>query len=127
MITCIKQDATGDIVFENGRLLIEDDPGEVAAIRIKNAFGIGLGESVLDSRIGVPYLDLVLVKRPNLAIIRGLFQKIILSVENVVSVPVMELTFDKATRSLDFEFEAKINDGSTVTGGSVRPFIVTAP
>lgn len=127
MITIMKQDATGDIVFEKGRLVIEEDPGEVAATRIKNAFGIGLGESVLDTRIGVPYMQLVLVKRPNLAIIKQLFQNIILSVEGVVSVPVMEITFDKAARELDFEFEARVDDGSTVTGGSVRPFIVTAP
>lgn len=126
-MSTFKQDASGDLVFETGRLVLVTDPDEEVAQGIFNRFRLVLGEWFKDTRKGVPYLQKVFVRRPNLAVIRELFRRVIMHDTRVADVPTLTLTIEKETRNLVFEFEARTISGARISGGSGKPFIVETP
>ncbi len=85
-------------------------------------------EWFVDQRQGVPYYTEVYVMNPNLDRIRTMYKKIILSVQEVVSVDKIKLTFDPKARALAVEFDASLVEGGVL---AVRqpdpPFIITLP
>lgn len=115
-----------DDVFidEFGRLVVVTDKLECAAVKLKNRFRLFLGEWFLDTRIGVPWFQVVFVKNPDLSVIRRLLNRIILSVPPIITVTKLDLDYDPAARVLGFSFEAVGDDGRILTGGSGEPFIV---
>ena len=120
---------TGDLALVfNARgkmnLRVERDEVIAGAIKIRNRFVLYLGEWFKDTRIGVPYFQLVFRKNPDLAVVRRLFQRVIASVPIVSSVGPIVLTFDPTTRNLSMEFSATADPNRTITGGTGVPFIV---
>lgn len=105
-------------------LALVTDPLLVAMIKLYMRFQFFEGEWFLDTRIGAPYFRLILVKNPDLSIIRQVLRKIILSVEQLATVDRMDFDLDRATRTLSFTFEATASDGRKVKGGSGRAFII---
>lgn len=126
-MSVILQDANGDIVIQNGRMVVVQDAAQCAANRLRNFFRLALGEFFLDQREGVPYLQVVFVKNPDVGVIRELFRRVIMSEGTIVSTPTLDVLYDPAARHLDFEFEAKTTDGATIVGGDTKPFIVERP
>lgn len=89
-----------DLVFaENGDLIIISGAEQVAQ-QIKCKLRFWLGEWFLDSRKGVPYLDNILVKNPNLQQIRSIFRTQILGVAGVSSIDALTLEWDQKIRIL---------------------------
>lgn len=72
------------------------------------------GEWFLDTRVGVPYYDSILVKNPNLVAIRSIFRNAILSTPGIASLDTLETSFDAATRKLTVTFSAIKDDGGTL-------------
>ncbi len=58
-------------------------------------------------QFGIPYLEKVFVKNPNLNIIRSEFRKAINSVDEVTESEVTVLSFDKKTRKCKFDYKVK--------------------
>ena len=59
----LKLDAdTHDLVFEDGDLVIERDPGEVLAQRVRVRLRTWLGEWYLDAGFGTDYRGTILVR-----------------------------------------------------------------
>lgn len=78
-------------------------------------------EWFLDKRLGVPYYRDVLVKNPNLDLVRSLFREAVRTTPGISTVPEMDLVLDATTRELDVTFTAVMDTGEALTFG---PFIV---
>lgn len=84
-----------------------------------------LGEWFLDQRLGVPWIRDAFTQNPDLDIIRSIFRTVILGVQEVATLDKLNLTFDRASRSLAVEFNATL-----VAGGELLvrqpdpPFII---
>ena len=96
--------ATGDLVLHDGDVLLIDNAERVAQ-QILITLRFWLGEWFLDVKEGIPYLEYVLVKSPNLLHIRQMFTEAIEQVEGVQRVEEMELAFDIKNRSLRVDYE----------------------
>ena len=73
------------------------------------------GEYFLDSDIGLPYPDEILVKNPNIGLISDLFKAKIREVEEVSELTAFNLEVDSALRLLVCTFTVRLTDGSTVS------------
>ncbi len=107
-----------------GNLALVSDPVVAGLIKLRNRFVFFLGEWFLDTRIGTPWFQYVLVKNPDLAVVRRMIRAVIESCPVIASCDSVDLSYNPSARTLSFTFAATANDGRTVTGGSGVPFIV---
>lgn len=119
-MTALAQKSDGDLYLSNGRLLLITGVSEHAQ-KIQNKLRLFKGEWFLDTRLGVPYYDVVLIKNPDLEVIKRLFREVILSVEGVVEITSLVLEWDRENRSLSYTFTALDDEGNTIDGAS--PFV----
>lgn len=104
---------THDLVVENGDLIAIDNAERVAQ-QIKIQLLTWLGEWFLDVTHGVPYLDYILVKNPNLELARSIFREQIMKVDDVDNVLSINLEYDIKTRTMNVEYEASTAYGIVV-------------
>lgn len=86
-----------------------------------------VGEWFLDLRQGVPYYRDVLVKNPNLPLIRSLFRRVILGTPGVLSVAKLDVEVDQASRTGQITFEAVCDGGTIVVKPGDELFLVDLP
>lgn len=103
----------GDLDIVDDDIVLVSDLDEVRQ-ELAARFRFFLGEWFLDAREGVPWFRDVMVQNPDLAVVRSVFREVALSLPEVVSLPVFDLLFDKATRTLSFNFEAITVTGETL-------------
>ena len=101
---------TNDIVLQDGDIMMIDNAERVAQ-QILITLRFWYGEWFLNTTDGVPYLEYILVKKPNMAHIRQILTEQIQSVEGVKAVTNMELTFDQRERHLLVEYTADTDYG----------------
>jgi hypothetical protein len=101
---------SNDLILENDDLLMIDAAERVSQ-QILITLRFWLGEWFLNTTDGVPYLEYILVKQPNMAHIRQILTEQIQSVEGVKAVTDMELTFDQRERNLLVEYTADTDYG----------------
>ena len=96
---------------------------------IETSLSLVKGEWFLDPTLGMPYFDQVLVKNPNLSLVRSVFKKAILAVPHVTGLPTLDLSFDRAARELSLSFVATTDlglvSGSWPVAGEVLTVQVT--
>ena len=78
----------------------------------------------MDTRIGIPYYQRILVKNPDLATIGQLFRQILLNCPGVAGVLQADLDFLTTSRQLTATFVVQTNTGAVLQGGLNSPFIV---
>ena len=104
---------TGDILIENDAMsIIDGDDALLQHLRIRLKFL--LGEWFLDQRIGIPYLQEILVKAPNLVAVRSIFREAILETPGVDTFQRFDLDLDAAIRKLTVSFTVSKTDGETL-------------
>lgn len=101
---------THDLIIDNGDLIVIDNAERVAQ-QIKIQLLTWAGEWFLDTRHGVPYLDYILVKNPNMELISSIFREQIMSVDDVDSVNSLEINYNAQTRTMEVEYEASTTYG----------------
>lgn len=114
--------ATNDLILENGDLIVIDNAERVAQ-QILISLRFWAGEWFLRKADGVPYLERILVKNPNLAHVRQIITEQIKAVPGVKTVTDMTLDFDQKARTRSLEYEAATDYGlltRTVTLGYGR-------
>lgn len=85
------------------------------------------GEWFLDTRLGVPYFDLVLIKNPRLPIINAIISKVLRTTPGVASVDSVSVAIvDRAKRVGAVNFNATLDDGLVLTAAD-EPFIIASP
>ena len=99
-----------DLVLQNGDLIIIDNTERVAQ-QVLITLRFWLGEWFLDTREGVPYLEYVLVKNPNMSHIRQILTEKIQSVEGVKRIISLDFDFRRVARELYVDFEVDTDYG----------------
>lgn len=102
--------ASNDLVIKNNDLILIDNAERVAQ-QVLITLRFWLGEWFLDTREGVPYLEYVLVKNPNMSHIRQILTEKIQSVEGVKSIISLDFDFRRVTRELYVDFEVDTDYG----------------
>ena len=102
--------ASSDLVIKNNDLILIDNAERVAQ-QVLITLRFWLGEWFLDTRQGVPYLEYVLIKNPNMSHIRQILTEKIQSVEGVKSIVSLNFDFRRVTRELYVDFEIDTDYG----------------
>lgn len=102
--------ASHDLLLVDGDLKLIDNAERIAQ-QIKITLKFMLGEWFLDTSKGVPYLEYVLIKNPNMNHIRAIFREKILDVPDVIKLNSLDLTLDRKSRALTVSFEAETSAG----------------
>lgn len=113
----------GDLALENGTLAFVGGPRLVRQ-RLVSRFRFFSGEWFLDQRQGVPYFRDVLIKNPDLGVVRSLFRRLILSTPGVLGLDSYELHYDQRERRLTFSFEARVAGGVVSVTPDDNDFII---
>lgn len=103
----------GDIVAPPAAALI--DGRDRIAQQIMITLGFWLGEWFLDETQGVPYLERILVKNPNMAHVRQIIQTQIESVPGVASASIDSVYMDRQQRTAQIIYTAQTTAGEEIT------------
>jgi hypothetical protein len=87
-----------------------------AVQKIDQTLKMLLGEWFIDTALGIPWVESILVKNPSFEYIRGVLRRAILSVPGVVDVPYLTVTEPDATRTATCTYRAIYKDGTELTG-----------
>jgi len=101
---------TGDLLIKYLDLMLIDNAERVAQ-QILISLRFWYGEWFLDTEQGVPYLEYILIKNPNINHIRQILRETISSVEGVVSIEKLELDYNPTERNLLVEYAVTTNYG----------------
>ena len=108
-------------LFEGDLVLITD--ARAVSQRVENRFRFFLGEWFLDLREGVPYFTEILIKGPDVRVIRQLFLRVITETPGMSDVLEFDMQYDSAARALFYQWEGITDSGDPVSGDNA--FIVT--
>jgi hypothetical protein len=117
--------AAGDWVLP---LTIVTDVGTIAAQKCQDLLNLWQGAWFLNVLEGFPWLQKVLGRKIQASAVntfRSLMRQTILQVPGVVSIIALQVTLGATNRQLSYTFQAALNNGQILTGGSGIPFIVT--
>lgn len=117
-------DQNNDLLLTAGKLTVLTGAA-AAAVQLTHRFRLFRGGWFLDTRLGVPYLERVMLKNPDLGNVQALFRKVALTVQGVTAVEFDTFELDKATRVLNAVIRCTYSDGTQIVGGPGAPFIVT--
>lgn len=101
---------TWDIALNNNDLILIDNAERISQ-QIKISLQFWLGEWFLNSALGVPYLERICVKSPNLQHIRQIFRNTIQNVDGVTAVNSLDLSVDASARVLTVTYTATTTAG----------------
>lgn len=99
-----------DLIIADGDFIVIDNAERVAQ-QIKIQLLTWLGEWFLDTTHGVPYLDYILVKNPNLELIASIFREQIMKVDDVDFVNSLEIDYNERERTMTVQYEASTSYG----------------
>jgi hypothetical protein len=105
---------TGDLVFENGDLVLATGADAIAQ-HLKIRLRMFEGEWFLDPRQGLPYFRQILQKTPDVSSIGGIFRQAILETPGVESITRLDVELNRQTRALSINFTAKVDAGEELT------------
>jgi len=99
-----------DLVFHNNDLMLIDNAERIGQ-QIKITLQFWFQEWFLDTTQGIPYLEHICVKNPNLQHIRQIFRNAIMSVDGVDSVTELTLSVNAKERILSVTYTANTSAG----------------
>jgi len=99
-----------DLVFHNNDLMLIDNAERIGQ-QIKITLQFWFKEWFLDTTQGIPYLEHICVKNPNLQHIRQIFREAIMSVDGVDSVTELTLSVNAKERILSVTYTANTSAG----------------
>lgn len=84
------------------------------------------GEWFLNLDAGMPYFQHILVKAPDLRLLKSIYTQAIRGVGGVREVLDVALTFDPRERRLSVSFRAELTDGTVYDTTNYAPFLIVA-
>ena len=99
-----------DLAFKDNDLMLIDHAERIAQ-QIKITLQFWLEEWFLDTTKGIPYLQYICIKNPNVQHIRQIFREAIMSVDGVDSVTEMTLVVNARERKLEVTYTASTSEG----------------
>ena len=110
----IQLDSNGaDLMVDTGDLVIIKDD---AAIRqsVLQRLRTFFGEWFLDTSVGLPYYQNILVKNPNLDLVQALVKNVVLTTPGITMLNQFQFDYNNGLRELSIEFSAKSTNGQTI-------------
>lgn len=104
-------DATGNLLFVEG---IEE-----LRQRLTHRLRFFRREWFLDTRLGVPYFEDILVKNPRRELVTSILREVILETDGVASIKSFSLDIDNAARTATVRTDVVGTDGRVVSFSSV--------
>lgn len=86
-----QQTVDGDLALVNGQLNLTTNQATHIAHSLRNRLRFFAGEWFLDTRLGVPYFQLVLVKNPDVDVIRRLLVSVITETSPLIEIQSLDL------------------------------------
>ncbi len=114
-------DINGDMALSSAGLPFFIGSVDEAIQRLRVRFLFFLGEWYRDQRLGVPYFEHVLIKRPRLTLVRSLWRQLILDTPGITRLDRLTESFDPKIRELRPVFAAIFEDGTVITDADVLP------
>jgi hypothetical protein len=111
----LRLDNTGDIEISNFSFGLTTDTTDAIIQKLRIKLRWFLGEFFLDISLGIPFIEKVLVKAPNLSDIDFIFKSEILSVVGVSQILNYNTEFNTSLRKYTVNFQALLDDGTTIT------------
>jgi len=105
-------ESTVDIDTQNGTGLRIIDGVDAISQHILIRLRFFQGEYFLDQRLGIPYYQDILIKNPNLVVVRSIYREAILETPGVLDITRFDLNFDSANRSLRVDFTCTVTDST---------------
>ncbi|PZT35153.1 hypothetical protein A7X93_00680 [Stenotrophomonas maltophilia] len=106
----LKLNAVHDLAVDGTNVVLVDGASRVRQ-QVKVTLMTRFGEYFLDVTFGVPYLESILVKRPNRSEIEAVLRQRINDVPGVTGVTRMQLNIDRERRQLEVSFQANTDEG----------------
>ena len=100
-----------DMVFINGACPVTQEKRDIVAQRLKITLATFLGEWFLDEDLGVPYVQRIFGKQPDLKSVDVIFQTKILETFEVSSILSYYSTLDYSTRVFSVTFQVRCTNG----------------
>lgn len=106
--------ATNDIIIEGGDMKLAD--GAVAIQQdLQQQLQVWFGEWFLDTTVGIPFKQQILVKNPNLDVVQALIINAAQRVNGVEEITAFTFDYDPRRRSLNMTISAKTSNGQIIT------------
>lgn len=107
---------TGDLLITDlGLVRLTDSMLEEVGQRLRTKLQFFLGEWFLDTTLGLAYYRDVLVRNPNMAVVKSVFQDVITADDGVEQLVRLDLELNSETRVLSVTFEAVLNSGELLS------------
>ena len=106
----IRLDDNNNIVLENNNAVIIDGR-EAIEQHLTIRFKFFFGEWFLDTSLGVPYYEDVLIKRPSFIVVNEVLKNVILETPGVTSIESFNFDYDNFTREAALDFRCNTTDG----------------
>lgn len=107
-------DTTGDLLVMAGDLVIARGTDSIRS-DLQARLKFFRGEWFLDTTVGVPYWQSVLVKNPDLRAVREALRSEILGTPGIASLESLVFDYQAGTRQLVVSFQASADSGELVT------------
>lgn len=114
----------GDLALDDGGNFAMVEGSQFVRQLIESRFKFFLGEWFLDEREGVPYYRDILIKNPDVDVVRSVFRRVLTTTPGVLSILRFDLRFEASTRTIYFDFEVQSTDGPIVVTPDDDAFIV---
>ena len=116
----------GDLKLTDGQIRLTQTTKQAVAQHLRIRLQFFFGEWFLNAREGIPYFERVLIKRPDLGSVAGIFRRVILETPGIVALDSLALDLNAATRILYVQsFSARLDDGAVLTAEDFGAFILT--
>ncbi len=123
--TFARDPSTGFLSLAGGGLSLTTTLKDYVIAHIAECLSMFAGEWYLDTREGIPYFKIVST-RPDMPLLRSLFQRGVAAVPGVGDVTRIDLAFDGQTRTLTVVVSCVLTDGEVLTNVPyLVPWIVT--
>ena len=126
MADLFKDPTSGDLFLSGAKQPRLTTGTEEAMQRIKARLCRWAGEWRFDTTLGVPYRRDVLLKNPDLSVVRTLLTQEIEGTDGVERVVDMSLVLVPATRGLQISFEARLEDTGEIIGSDIALFPIVS-
>lgn len=104
---------TNDLLIKNGDLSLVTGKDAIQQ-DLQQTLQLWLGEWFLDTTIGIPYLQFILVKNPNLDVIQSLLLDAAGAVNGVQDIVGFQYNYDSKTRELTVSMQATTTTGDVI-------------
>lgn len=102
----------------------EQTDQEIIAQALRSRFMFSKGEWFLDLDEGLPWLERIIRKQPDLTVIEDVFREVITDTRGVASVKSIGIDFDRGARKLTIKFQAVTDRGQLVTEENLGRFVI---